>query len=517
MPMTARASAARIASGLVSLLLIGALAAAPAKTASAEGRPSLSPQSAGCLGCHESATPGIVADWRASRHSRVSPKEALAKPALERRISAEPPEALMGTAVGCYECHGLNTTSHRDSFDHFGFRIMVVVSPSDCSTCHKAEAEQYAGSKKAHAVGNLRDNPLYFKLVRSIIGVQHASPKGIEAREPTDQTMQDTCFSCHGTEVKAIGTKLINTPDFGPVEVPHLTNWPNQGVGRLNPDGSMGACTSCHARHAFSIEVARKPYTCAQCHLEPDTPAWNVYAESKHGNIFLSKGADWDFNAVPWTVGRDYTAPTCASCHNSLVVRPDGVVSAERTHDFGARLWVRLFGLPMSHPQPKHGDTTVIRNRDKQPLPTTFTGLPASEYLIGKEEQGSRMKAMARICGDCHSTDWSEAHFRRMHNTITEADAMALEATLLMQSAWERGMADAGNPFDEPLEKKWIKQWLFHANSTKYASAMSGAPDYTSFKYGWWGMSENLAEMREKVYGVHNKEKAKPGSAKKGK
>ena len=491
-----------IAAVLVTLLLT----AAPAALAAG---PKVSGQTSGCLGCHESATPGIVADWRASRHSHVSPKEALDKPALERRISSEPPGDLKDTVVGCYECHGLNTERHRDSFDHFGYRIMVVVSPADCATCHKTEADQYAGSKKAHAVGNLRDNPLYFSLVQSITGAQHATRKGIESKEPSDHTMQDTCFSCHGTDVKAVGTKIVNTPDFGPVEVPHLTNWPNQGVGRLNPDGTMGACTSCHARHAFSIEVARKPYTCAQCHLEPDTPAWNVYAESKHGNIFLSKGAEWDYNAVPWTVGRDFTAPTCASCHNSLIVRPDGVVSAERTHDFGARLWVRLFGLPMSHPQPKHGDTTVIRNKDGQPLPTTFSGLPASGYLISKDEQGSRMRAMARICGDCHSTDWTEAHLRRMHSTITEADAMVLEATLLMQEAWKRGIADRANPFDEPLEKKWIKQWLFNANTTKYASAMSGAPDYTSFKYGWWGLSETLAEMREKVYAGHNNKEEK--------
>jgi hypothetical protein len=25
---------------------------------------------------------------------------------------------------------------------------------------------------------------------------------------------------------------------------------------------------------------------------------------------------------------------------------------------------------------------------------------------------------------------------------------------------------------------------------------MSGAPDYTSFKYGWWELSKNLQEMK---------------------
>lgn len=31
----------------------------------------------------------------------------------------------------------------------------------------------------------------------------------------------------------------------------------------------------------------------------------------------------------------------------------------------------------------------------------------------------------------------------------------------------------------------------------KYASAMTGAPDYTAFKNGWWNLTENLEHMRE--------------------
>ncbi len=45
----------------------------------------------------------------------------------------------------------------------------------------------------------------------------------------------------------------------------------------------------------------------------------------------------------------------------------------------------------------------------------------------------------------------------------------------------------------------WIKQWLFYANSTKYASAMTGAPDYATFHWGWWDLSNNLMSMRDMV------------------
>ena len=37
--------------------------------------------------------------------------------------------------------------------------------------------------------------------------------------------------------------------------------------------------------------------------------------------------------------------------------------------------------------------------------------------------------------------------------------------------------------FDEANEQKWIREWLFYANSVRYAAAMSG-PDYATFKNG---------------------------------
>ncbi len=53
---------------------------------------------------------------------------------------------------------------------------------------------------------------------------------------------------------------------------------------------------ACHPRHSLSIEIARRPSTCGQCHLEPDAPAYNVYKESKHGNIFESKKSEWTWD-----------------------------------------------------------------------------------------------------------------------------------------------------------------------------------------------------------------------------
>jgi hypothetical protein len=401
-------------------------------------------------------------------------------------------------AVGCYECHGLNPEKHKDNFSHYGFRINVVVSSADCATCHPKEEKQYIASKKGHAWGNLKKNPVYHALYTDIIGPKSVEGLKIKGSPPSGYTEQEACFACHGTKVEVAGMKTVIT-GFGAVKVPDLRHWPNQGVGRINPDGSRGSCTACHARHAFSIEVARKPHTCAQCHLEPDVPAWNVYAASKHGNIYLSKQHEWDFNAVPWKLGEDFKAPTCAVCHVSLVTSPGGAVIAERSHDFGSRLWVRLFGLIYTHPQPKKGDTSIIKNKDGLSLPTTFTGDRAVEFLMGKDEQARRKGIMTGVCVGCHSTDWVNEHFVKMDNTLVETDGMTLAATKLLLRAWDEGVADGSNPFDEAIERKWIKQWLFFGNTARYASAMTGAQDYVAFKYGWWGLTTNLQEMRDKI------------------
>ncbi len=441
-----------------------------------------------CVTCHETFQPGLVGHWRRSRHSQVTLASAVARPAAERRISlqsADGPAA--GQVVACHECHGRNPAAHPDTFDHFGARVHTVVTPEDCRACHPVEVDEYAPSKKAHAHGNLVDNPVFAKL----LGVALGRPGG----PPSEHTQASTCLACHGTEVKVTGKRTV-TGELGEVELPKLTGWPNQGVGRQNPDGSRGACTSCHARHEFSLRVARSPETCSQCHLEPDVPAWDVYRESKHGNLLMANRSEFAWDRVPWRVGVDFTAPTCATCHSSLVVRPDGETVAARSHDFGARLWVRLFGLPYAHPQPLSGQTTTLRNADGLPLPTAFDGRPAPAGLLSPTTQAARQEAMRRVCGTCHSQGWADGHFARLDTAVAESNELTLAATRLVQAAWQRRLADPAHPFDEPIEQHWVRQWLFYGNSVRYAAAMSG-PDYAAFKNGWWLMNTNLAELRE--------------------
>lgn len=479
-------------------MLVQSAVVTAAFTLTLSAQPDPSDATAECLICHEMATPGIVFDWQRSRHANITPSEALKADPINRRVSALAfAKNVRDTSIGCFECHGINTANHADSFEHFGYYINKVVSPKDCSTCHPLERAQFDSSKKGHAIANLRDNPVYHQFETEVIGMKTVGKNGISSQEPSAHTTGEACYACHGTVVEVKGFEVIDT-DLGEVEVPILTNWPNQGVGRINPDGSRGACTACHPRHGFSIEIARKPYTCAQCHVEPDVPAWDVWKESKHGNITLSEGSHYDWSAVPWKVGQDFKTPSCAVCHVSLITDPMDDVIAQRTHNFGDRLWVRIFGLPTSHPQPKHGLTTTLRNSDGLPMPVNFKGEPAAEGLISSEEMASRQATMSSVCGSCHSTSWVIGHFEQFDAAIAEIDEMVIETTALMLEAWEAGLVDQENLFDEPLEHLWVNQWLINASAARYATAMNGQ-DYAAFKYGWWGLSQSLAKIHEKV------------------
>jgi len=534
-------------SALVALFLAAALLAMPmggpmnqamAKTLNlqqaVEHLKNVSPQTRTCLSCHISVTPGIVADWLRSKMAHVTPAQAWQKPPLVREISTpldQIPANLRNVVVGCYECHGLNPDKHPDTIDHFGFRIHPIVTPADCATCHRTEVQQYEQSSKAWAYYNLMHNPIFKALVDDSTTF-NCMGKTIGG-EKTSQAA--SCLACHGTKVKVVGT--VNTIVDGiPVTLVKYEGYPNHGVGRVNPDGSRGACTACHPRHSFSIEVARSPYTCGQCHLDPDVPAYNVWKESKHGNIWLVMHSHFNMKDPAWKPGADFTAPTCATCHMSLLVNPaTGQVIAQRTHNVDSRLWVRLFGLIYAHPMPVTGkhfelmveampkDTAEALAKQgltiakalvgvKLPLPVSlapdiktgkfiYAKLPNGQPgLISEAEMQKRKEQMMKICMACHNKRYVEARFKLLDEEIKETNLATLKATVLLLKAWQEGLAhvDLKNPktlFDEYIERLWVESWLFYSNSIRYGVAMNG-PDWTTFKRGWYRLTEDLAHMQ---------------------
>ncbi|WP_054029644.1 multiheme c-type cytochrome [Desulfatitalea tepidiphila] len=482
---------------LWAVVLVSLISIAPAMGA----QPPISPDTEACIECHLVYHPGIIADWQRSRHANTTVQEALTVQGLAKKVSSgQVPEALRTTSVGCAECHGMRGDAHADTFEHNGYDIHVVVSPDDCATCHAEERKQYKDNIMAMAHTNLADNTLYNDLERTILG-KMAVKAGRLAIEPADaSTRAEACYYCHGTRLTLAGTEVRDT-DVGELSFPIITGWPNQGVGRINLDGSRGACSSCHTRHQFSIETARKPDTCSECHAGPDVPAYKVYKVSKHGNLYSSHSSGWDFKPVPWTVGKDFSAPTCAACHVSLVVDENGEVVSERTHTMNDRLGWRLFGLIYAHHQPKSADTAPIRNKSGLPLPTDLDGTPADTFLIGADEVEARRATMQRTCLACHGTTWVNGHFARLDHTLGVTNSQVRTATQLLETIWQKGYAQGpakgGSPFDEAIERRWCDTWLFYANTIRFNSAMAGGGDYGVFDDGRYPLSSAIMEIHD--------------------
>jgi hypothetical protein len=470
-------------------------------TSRAQGKDTTSSATSACLTCHRTVTPGIVADWERSRHASTTPAQGMARDDLTTRISAaDVPDSLANVVVGCAECHTQLAESHEDTYLHSSYQVHTVVTPRDCAVCHPDEKGQYGMNLMSHAHVNLARNQLYGQLMASINGPERLSGDSLVIESPDTLTTSQSCYFCHGTDVKVAGFSTRQTM-FGEMSFPDLTGWPNRGVGRLNPDGSMGSCTPCHSRHQFAIEVARQPYTCSECHKGPDVPAYKVYRVSKHGNIFNSLKSTYAFDRVPWTVGEDFTAPSCAVCHISLVDDRNGKIVARRTHQMNDRLYVRLFGLIYAHPHPRSPATHMITNANGLPLPTELDGDMATESLIDEEEQDRRKATMKKVCLACHSAQWADKHFAMLDQVNRSTNDRTLAATEILQQAWSDGLAAGpgaeANPFDEGIEKLWVRQWLFYANSVRLSAAMAGA-DYGVFANGRWWLADNLRQLHDR-------------------
>lgn len=372
-----------------------------------------------CIDCHKVKTPGIYKDWKESVHARMD--------------------------VTCSKCHRPNNESSvlKSHLKHSPLPISVVVSPVNCGGCHPKEAEQYAKSKHANT------QEIVWKIDYWL-------------NDGMNNSIERTtgCYACHGTVVKVTEGKPIEG------------TWPNVGVGRINPDGSKGSCSSCHTRHRFSLVEARKPEACDQCHLGPDHPQIEIYNESKHGTIYHAEGYAWNWSPHDshWKANRDYRAPTCATCHMSEA--PD----VAKTHDVTERLSWEL-----------QAPLTV--------RPSEFKPFPASTRW-----QEERVK-MKKVCLQCHGTTWTEGHFKNLDNVVENYNEVYYTPIKSMvDTLYSEGLLSKKKYFDEPLEWEFYEFWHHEGRRARMGTAMM-APDY-AWWHGFYEMKHrfnNIIKMSEEL------------------
>jgi len=224
------------------------------------------------------------------------------------------------------------------------------------------------------------------------------------------------------------------------------TTWPNTGIGRVNPDGSKGSCSACHARHGFSAAQSRQPENCGRCHMGPDHPQIEIYKESKHGVLFAANKDKMNLNSSAWVVGKDYSAaPTCATCHMSAT--PDAAV----THDAGARI------------------SWTLRQVISKKFP----------------EWRKKRAAMQDVCVRCHSKGFVENFYKRFDAAVElYNEKFARPAQAVMDELYQDKLLTK-TPFDEKIEWTFFELWHHEGRRARHGASMMG-PDFTQ----WHGFYE---------------------------
>ncbi len=376
---------------LLTLLLL-APAETPAPSAPADLLNNTSAESKACASCHlETATPVVVQQWMESGHAEAG--------------------------VGCYECHQA-VPDDPDTFEHNGFTISVLVTPRDCAQCHEQETSEFEQSHHAKAgeiLGSL-DN---------VLGeVVEGPPAAVSG-----------CVQCHGSRVT-----------FAEKGRPDATTWPNEGIGRLNPDGSRGSCSACHSRHTFSASIARQPENCGKCHLGPDHPQAEIYAESKHGITYRAKIAEMNLDAPTWVLGKDYdAAPTCATCHMSATRE------LPLTHDVGGRI--------------------------------SWTLRP--EVSIKLDDWEAKRAEMQKVCRNCHASTWVGNFYTQYDTAVDLYNRKFGEPGKAVMAKLHAAGKLTPTPFDERLEWDYFEMWHHQGRAARMGVAMMG-PDYVQ----WHGFYE---------------------------
>lgn len=342
-----------------------------------------------CASCHKENNPGLYLQWKDSAHGKND--------------------------IGCIDCHGANK-GDVDAFEHNGALVATLVTPNDCGECHAQEAEETTASYHSHAGEILESSDAY--LAHAVGG----HPIVIVG-----------CESCHGAKVK-IDDKASNKLSS--------ETWPNSGIGRINPDGSKGACNACHSRHSFSKYQARQPENCGKCHLGPDHPQKEIFEESKHGIAYYSYKDKLKLDKEEWVVGVDYyDAPTCATCHMSATGKQ------RVTHDVGDRI------------------SWTLRP-------------PVSKY---KDNAAAKRGAMEDVCLACHQQGFVDGHYYQYDALVKlYNEKFAKPAGKIIKMIKAKKLLKNSAAFSNDIEWEYWELWHHEGRRARMGAAMM-APDYA-----WW-------------------------------
>ena len=346
--------------------------------------------------------------------------------------------------VNCLDCH--QPSKGQEPLDHKGFTITKKLSSANCQGCHPQQYDQYLKSR-------------------------HAAPAWAAVTGPDDFTAEQIAFS------EAIHKGAVDRPANALAGVEGVAAV-NKGcrqchdVGKPNADGSIGTCTACHARHVASVELARLPETCGQCHMGPDHSQLEIYHESKHGVLFNAQRASHE---------------------------PEG--RPEEAHDRGhARADLRH--LP--HERPRRREVHPRRHRAALLLPVRHRLRPPPELRARPSE---------------HEGDLPEVPHQPAHPQVLQRGRERREVHQRAGQGGPRRSSTActrtdlltPEPFDEPIEYLYFDLWHYGGRTAKHGAYMGGA-DFVQW-HGYYEIVSKLTELKKAAEEIRAKPTVKAVAA----
>lgn len=399
-----------------------------------------------CVDCHTEKTPGIIADWRESRHAHVG--------------------------VSCMDCHGVSKDSPMAMSikDHEGKvdgAVSAMVSSKTCAKCHEQEVDEFLKSGHARGAVQMFDKAGMRKLMYHY--------EGADLPDLKFSPQATGCIQCHGSVVEMDNNKI-----------PKKETWPNYGIATAYPDGGVGSCVSCHSRHKFSIAEARKPAACNSCHLGPDHPDKEIYDNSMHGHIFNAENSTWKWDSAPdtWEVP-DFRAPTCAVCHMA------GIGKLDTTHNISKRLKWNLWA-PHSFLRDGGYETAGF---EFQKTGKISVGNKKAGNINGPEAARTEMKT---VCKSCHSQTFSDNFFTMADKHVELYNYYNTQAQNMLKDLKDKKLLKDDMWADE-FQRVYYHSW-HHEGRRMRQGALMGGPDYAH----WHGVFQVQQDFR-KMQDIYNK------------
>jgi hypothetical protein len=278
-----------------------------------------------CVACHEKSNPGIVKDWKSSKH--------------------------FGQGIGCEDCHGADHQSATDAAK------AMIPTPDTCAACHETQVTQFKKGKHALAWAVMEAMPTIhaqpMAMTEGMKGCGGCHKVGLKSEAETAKIRKEgrgfglgSCDACHTrhtfSKKEAKEPQACQTCHMG-FDHPQweMYSASKHGVrrllqqnGTLSSEISAPSCQDCHmangdheVRTAWGFLALRLPM--------PEDPKWAADrvtilqglgvldpSGKPTGRLDAVKGADIArLDAASWQKERDEMLSTCGKCHSATFAK----------------------------------------------------------------------------------------------------------------------------------------------------------------------------------------------------